>query len=120
LYCYNPESKSSPLSGKACLLHSESEGRRSNIKSMLVIIFDCQGTVHQIFVPLGQMVNQYYYLAAPDRQRSPKTSRIMEEPNSLIHYDNAPVHTTLSARNTAVIHHLRYSFNLALMIPSSL
>jgi multidrug resistance efflux pump len=34
---------------------------RLNIKSMLVI-FDCEGIVHQEFVPPGQMVNQHYYL----------------------------------------------------------
>jgi hypothetical protein len=31
-----------------------------NIKSMLVIFFDCEGIVHQEFVPPGQTVNQHY------------------------------------------------------------
>jgi hypothetical protein len=34
---------------------------RSNIKSMLVISFGCEGIVHQEFVPPGTMVNQHYY-----------------------------------------------------------
>jgi hypothetical protein len=36
--------------------------RRSNIKSMLVIFFGCEGIVHQEFVPPGQTVNQHYSL----------------------------------------------------------
>jgi hypothetical protein len=42
---------------------------RSNIKSMLMIFFDCEGTVHQEFVPPGQTVNQYYYLEVLKRLR---------------------------------------------------
>jgi hypothetical protein len=36
--------------------------RGSNIKSMLVIFFGCEGIVHQEFVPPGQTVNQHHYL----------------------------------------------------------
>jgi hypothetical protein len=44
--------------------------RGSNIKSMLVIFFDCEGIVHQKFVPPSQTVNQHYYLEVLKRLRS--------------------------------------------------
>jgi hypothetical protein len=34
---------------------------RSNIKSMMMRFSDCEGTVHQKFVPPDQKVNQHYY-----------------------------------------------------------
>jgi hypothetical protein len=42
---------------------------RSNIKSMLVIFSDRDGTVHQEFVPPSQTVNQHYYLEFLKRLR---------------------------------------------------
>jgi len=32
-----------------------------DIKTMLMLFFDCQGIVHQEFVPPGQVVNQHYF-----------------------------------------------------------
>jgi hypothetical protein len=50
---------------------------------MFVMFFDCEGTVHQKFVPLGQTVNQHYYLEILKRLREQvrrKRPEMMAEP----------------------------------------
>jgi hypothetical protein len=54
-----------------------------NIKSMLVIFFDCDGIFHQEFVPPGQTVNHHLLpggLEAPEGASLLKTSGMMVEP----------------------------------------
>jgi hypothetical protein len=51
VYCYDPESKQQWK--KPILSMKKARQVRSNIKSML-IFFDCEGTVHQEFVPPRQ------------------------------------------------------------------
>jgi phosphate starvation-inducible protein PhoH len=53
---------SSPLSGKASSQSLKKVRKvRSNIKSVLVISFDCEDVVQQEFVSTGSIVNQYYF-----------------------------------------------------------
>jgi hypothetical protein len=75
--------------------------RGSNIKSMLVILFDCEGTVHQEFVPPGLTVNQHHYLQVLKRLREQVRRKLLERwwnQNWLLHHDNAPAHTALSVQ----------------------
>jgi hypothetical protein len=96
--------------------------RESNIKSMLVIFFDCEGTVHQEFVPSGQTVNQHHYLQVMKRLREQvrrKRSERWRNQDWLLHHDNAPAHTAssmqrfLAAKNMAVVPHPPNSPDLA-------
>jgi len=41
--------------------------QRSRIKTMLIIFFDSQGTVHKEFVPEGMAVNAEFYKGVMDR-----------------------------------------------------
>jgi len=71
VYGYDPDTKqhssqwkspNSPWSKKARQV-------RSNVKSMLIVFFDVQGTVHKEFVPPGQTVNGKYYCEVLKRLR---------------------------------------------------
>jgi hypothetical protein len=48
---------------QTAVISTSEESKASQIKqqSMLVIFFDCWGTVHEEFVPPGRMVNQHCY-----------------------------------------------------------
>jgi hypothetical protein len=73
----------------------------SNIKSMLVIFFDCEGIVHQEFVPPGQTVNQHHYLEVLKCLREQVRRERLERWRNqdwLLHHDNAPAHTALSVQ----------------------
>jgi histone-lysine N-methyltransferase SETMAR len=94
----------------------------SNVKSMLVIFFDCEGTVHQEFVPPGQTVNQYYYLDVLKRLREQvrrKRPERWRNQDWLLHYVSAPAHTALlvqrflATKIMAVVPHPPYSPDLA-------
>jgi hypothetical protein len=94
----------------------------SNIKSMLVIVFDCEGIDHQEFVPPGQTVNQNYHLEVLKHLREQVHQNHLEQwwnQDWLLHHDNVPVHTALSvqrilaSKNMAVVPHLPYSPDLA-------
>jgi transposase len=88
---------------------------------MLVIFFDCEGSVHQEFVPPGQTVNQHYYLEVWKRLREQvhrKRPERWRNQDWVLHHDNAPAHTALSvqrflaAKNMAVVPHPPYSPHL--------
>jgi hypothetical protein len=96
--------------------------RGSNIKSMLVIFFDCEGTVNQDFVPPGQPVNRHNYLEVLNRLRRQirrKHPERWRNQDWLLHHDSAPAHTALSVqrilapKNMAVVPHPSYSPDLA-------
>jgi hypothetical protein len=93
-----------------------------NIKSMLVIFFDCEGTVHQEFVPPGQTMNQNYYLEVLKRLREHvhrKRPERWRNQDWFLRHDNAPAHNALSvqrflaAKNMAVVPHAPYPPDLA-------
>jgi hypothetical protein len=95
--------------------------RGSNIKSML-IFSDCEGIVHQEFVPPGQTVNQHYYLEVLKRLREQVRRKLPERWRNqdwLRHHDNAPAHTALSVqrflatKSMAMVSHPPYSPDLA-------
>jgi histone-lysine N-methyltransferase SETMAR len=98
------------------------EKLRSNIRSMLVIFFDCEDIDHQEFVPPSQTENQHYYfgvlklLREQARRKRPERWR---NQNWLLYHDSAPAHTALSvqrifaAKNMAVVPHPPYSPDLA-------
>jgi hypothetical protein len=70
--------------------------RGTNIKSMLVILFDCEDIVHQEFVPPGQTVNQSYYLEVLKLLREQvrrKRLELWRNQDWLLHHDNAEAHT---------------------------
>jgi hypothetical protein len=96
--------------------------RGSTIKSMLVMFFDCDGTVHQKFVRPGQTVNQHYYLEVFKRLREQVRRKHPEQWQNqdwLLHQANAPAHTALSvqrilaSKNMAVVLYPPYSPDLA-------
>lgn len=72
---------------------------KSKIKFMLIVSFNCRGTVHKEFVPQGQTVNQICYQDVFERLRK-RVLRIRPEvANSWIsHHDNALCYTSLSIR----------------------
>jgi hypothetical protein len=124
VYCYDPETKQQPSQWKSSSSPRPKKARqvRSNIKSMLVIFFDCEGIVHQEFVPPGQTVNQHYYLEVLKRLREQvrrKRPERWRNQDWLLHHENAPAHSALSvqrflaAENMTVVPHPPYSPDLA-------
>jgi hypothetical protein len=97
--------------------------RRWNINNIMLVTFsDCEGTVHQEFVPRGQTVNQHYCLDVLKRSREQvhrKRPERWRNQDWLLHHDSAPAHTALSvqrflaAKNMAVVPHPPYSPYLA-------
>jgi hypothetical protein len=65
---------------------------------MLMAFFDCEGIVHQEFVPPDQTVNQHYCLEVLKRLREQvrrKRPERWRNQDWLLHHDNAPAHTAL-------------------------
>ena len=63
--------------------------------------FDFRGIVHYEFVPTGQTVNKVYYLEVLKKLREKvrrKRPEIFANNSWILHHDNAPAHTALSAR----------------------
>ena len=94
----------------------------SQVKVMLITLFDYQGMVHHEFVPQGQTVNQHFYKEVLTRL----VNKIYQKRRAswagktwILHYDNAPAHTALSVKQFLVSkeittwHHPPYSPNLA-------
>ena len=68
---------------------------------MLLTVFDIRGIVHYEFVPIGQTVNQVYYLNVLERLREKldgNDPNIFASTSWILHHDNAPAHTALSVR----------------------
>ena len=70
---------------------------RSNVKSVLIIFFDCEGVMYYVFVPRGQKINKEYYvevlkrLCDAVRRTRP---RFTSSDDWLLHHDNAPAHSS--------------------------
>ena len=105
---------SSPRPKKACMQHSQ-------VKVMLITIFDHQGMVHHKFVPQGQTVNQHFYKEVLTRL----VNKICQKQRAswagktwILHHDNAPAHTALSAKQflvseeTTMLHYPPYLLDL--------
>ena len=87
---------------------------RSNVKSMLIVVFDIQGSVHKEFVPSGQAVNGKFYcevlklLKEGIRRKYPDK---WKNNSWFLHHDKAPAHTSLvvrqflTSKNNTVISH---------------
>ena len=68
---------------------------------MLISFFDANGIVHKEFVPLGQTVNQQFYLKVLKRLRDSlwkKRPEMWSSGDWFLHRDNAPAHTALSVQ----------------------
>ena len=84
--------------------------------------FYIRGIVHYEFVPTGQTLNQVYYLEVLERLREKvrrKQPKLSANNSWIMHHDNAPAHTALSARELlatkqiTVLEHPAYSQDLA-------
>ena len=93
----------------------------SNIKSLLIILFDILGIVHNEFVPPGQTVNGKFHweilrLGENVRCKWPQMSKIGD---CSLHSGNVPAHTSLVVRefltknNMTTVPHPAYSSDLA-------
>jgi len=72
---------------------------KSRVKKMLLTFFDIRGIVHYEFVPIGQTVNQVYYLEVLGRLREKvrrKRPKLFANNSWILDHDNAPAHTVLS------------------------
>jgi len=84
--------------------------------------FDIRGIVHYEFVPIGQTVNQVYYLEVLERLHEKvrrKRPELFANNSWILHDDNAPAHTALSVKELlatkqiTVLEHPAYSPDLA-------
>jgi hypothetical protein len=67
-FAYDPETKrqSSEWVCETSPRPKKLKFQKSRIKNMLIIFFDCQGVVHQVFVPEGKTVNSEFYKGLMD------------------------------------------------------
>ena len=95
---------------------------RSNMKVLLTIRFDCNGVVHQEFLPQGRTVNKEYYLEVMHRLREEIHQKGLELWNNQswsLQHDNAPARTSLlvleflAKNKTVIMSHPSCSTDLA-------
>jgi hypothetical protein len=73
---------------------------KSQMKTMLLTLFDIKGTVCFHFIPQGQIVNRAYYveilkwLCETLHRKRPELQSI----NWIFHHDNAPTYKALSMK----------------------
>jgi hypothetical protein len=124
VYDYDPKTKQQLLQWKSpnSLWPKKACQVRSNVKSMLIVFSDIQGTVHKEFIPPGQTVNGKFYCEGLKRMRESiqhKCPDKWKKNNWFLYHDNAPTHTSLvvqkllTSKNITVIPHLPYSPDLA-------
>ena len=99
VYGYDPETKqrSSQWKRPDEPRPKKASQSRSHVKSMLIIFFDCEGVVHNEFVPRGQTINKEYYVEVLERLRDAvrrKRPRFWSSGDWLLHHDNAPAHSS--------------------------
>ena len=120
------EPKLNPVNGKVRgHLDRRRQGKarqvRSNIKSMLICLFDQKGIVHKEFAPPGQTVNAAFYVEVLKRlQENVRRKRPDQwRNNTWLHNDNAPAHAAILTRrfltdnNMTVVPHPPYWPDLA-------
>jgi len=88
---------------------------------MLIIFFFSWVVVHKEFVPLGQAVNQTFYIQVLERLRNRVVHVHREIANTwFLHHNNAPSHTSIAVREflaqiiVTTLPHPPYSLDLAL------
>ena len=71
IYAYDPETadQSSEYRAKGEARPKRARQRRSKIKVMMTVFFDCRVVVHYEFLPPRQTVNKEYYLCVMNRLR---------------------------------------------------
>jgi histone-lysine N-methyltransferase SETMAR len=116
VYGYDPETKqrSSQWTSPNSPWPKKARQVRSNVKSMLIVFFNIQGTVHKEFVPLGQTINGNFYCEVLKWLREGiwrKHPDKWKKNNWFLHHDNAPTHISLvvrqflTSKNVTVIPH---------------
>ena len=93
----------------------------SKFKAMLIVFFDIQGIVMAEWVPIGQTVNQQYYIEVLTKLHERVRRKQLElwRSGRILHQDNAPPYITLSVKqylankNITVLEHPPYSPDLA-------
>ena len=103
IYQYDPETKRQIAQWKTPNYPRPKEFRRSKsrVKIMLLHFFDIRGIAHYEFVPTAHTINLVYYLELLERQGEKfrrKRPEIFAINSCILHHDNAPAHTALSAR----------------------
>jgi len=123
IYGYDPETRvqssqwKSPSSPRA----KKARQSRSNIKVMMIVVFDLDGIVRTEFVPRNTTVNSEYYKGLLERLRNDVRRKRPEKwaKGFILHHDNAPCHTSLlvrqflSYKNITACPHPPYSPDLA-------
>ena len=122
-YGYDPETKqqSSQWKTKNSPRPKKVREVRSNVKTMLIVFFDCRGIIHKEFVPHGQTVNQHYLEVLRRLRENVRRKRpeLWASGDWLLHHDNTPPHTALSVRRYlasqgwTMVTHAPYSPDLA-------
>ena len=90
---------------------------RSNVKSLLIVLFDCNGVVQYELLPESQTINKEYYLEVMCRLREAirqKRIKLWKNQSWILHHDKAPPHTSFLAKNkTVIMPQIPYSSDLA-------
>jgi len=100
VYDYDPETKqqSSQLKSPKSPQLKKAHQVCGNVKSMLIIFSDIQGTVHKEFIPPGQTINGKFYCEVLKQLRDGiqlKHPDKWKNNNQFLHHENKPAHTSL-------------------------
>lgn len=99
VYGYDPETKRQSSQWKLSSEPRPKKARqsRSNVKSLLIVFFYCEGVVHHEYAPRGQTINKEYYLEVLKRLRDAirrKRHQLWSSGDWLLHHDNVPAHAS--------------------------
>ena len=118
VYGYDPETKQMSYQWSASSSPRPKKARqvKSNIKTMLIAIFDIDELVLHEFVLTGQTVNKEFYKTILQRLRDAGRRHRPEKRRSgnwILHHDNAPAHRAAPQMNFWRNTTFRRSHNLA-------
>lgn len=104
VYGYDVETKVQSSQWKSTSSPTPKKARqvKSNVKVMLTVFFDWQGVVYYEFLPRGETINRFRYLATLRNLREAvrrKRPMLWRSGDWVLHHDNAPVHSALLIRN---------------------